>query len=109
MEHPDRIRVVHRPRDAAERARIIERTKQLIGTPFIQLPGNPPDHQVLFISTCGRKIRVKHVEQVYNDMLLCDAISDYGRDGPLYKDTIEGLQLEIYNHAVEAYKKRALN
>lgn len=108
-ETQEGVRLVYRPKDDAERARIIERIKQMIGSPFIQLPGKPSQHKVLFVSTCGKKIRVEHVEMVYNDAALCDAISDYGKDGPLYKDTIDGLQLEVYNYAIEAYGRRGVN
>lgn len=106
---PEGVQLVYRPKDDAERARIIQRTKQMVGSPFIKLPSEPPQHKVLFISKCGNKIKVEHVEIVYNDAMLCDAISDYGKDGPLYKDTIEGLQLEVYNYAIEAYGKRGMN
>ncbi len=107
-EVPDRVQVVYRCKDDDEARRRVERANQMVGSPFIQLPGEPPQHKVLFISKCGNKIKVEHVEMVYNDAMLCDAISDYGKDGPLYKDTIEGLQLEVYNYAIEAYGKRGL-
>ena len=50
---------------------------------------------------------------VYNDALLMDAISDWGIDGPLskdtYGDTLRGkLMAEIYAFACEAYKSAEL-
>lgn len=109
MEHLKDIstmRVIYRPKSDEEARRRVERAELLVGTPFIPLPGNPPQHRVLFMASGGEKIRVEHVEMVWNDALLMDAISNWGEDGPLYKDTFaedDRLTPEIYEYAERAY------
>ncbi len=99
-----RVRLVYSPKTDAERYRRALRTElaknQLL---FQSLPSRPPQHKVLFVSKDGQKIRVENVEMVYNDMLICDFVSDYGKDGPLYRDTIDGLHLEVLEFALKAY------
>jgi hypothetical protein len=103
-EQPDRIRVVYRCKDDAERVRRVQRGEALVGTPFIQLPGKPRQDKVCFISTEGHKVRVNHVEMVFNDALLMDAISNWGEDGPLYAETLDRpVMKETYDWAVKAY------
>lgn len=85
--------------------KVRERAQALVGTPFIRLPGNPPSHRVQLTTSDGTKIRTDAVEMVFNDMLLMDAISGYGQDGPLYKDTLDSpLQAEVLAFAIKAYE-----
>jgi hypothetical protein len=59
---------------------------------------------VAFIASDGTPVRVTDVEMVYNDMLLMDAISDHGKDGPLYVDALESeVEREVLKFALEAY------
>lgn len=100
---PDQLRVVYRCKNDDERARRCKRMDELVGKPFIELPNSPDKHKVLFVSKDGYKVRVNEVEMVYNDMVLMDYVSNYGEDGPLYRDTCEKLQLEVLDYAVVAY------
>ena len=104
---PDKRRIVYRlyrPKTQAELLRRSERARHLVGSPFIHLPGNPHAHQVLAELPDGQKIRVGGVEMVFNDMLLMDAISNWGEDGPLYADTIDGeAHRAVYDYAMKAY------
>lgn len=53
----------------------------------------------------GLLFPVEDIEMVYNDMLLMDAISDQGKDGPLYADTLDTeLQRKILKLAIELYR-----
>ena len=104
LEVSDNFRVVYRAKTSEEAQRRADRGKALVGTRFVRLPGNPPDHKILFVSRGGQKIRVSEVEMVFNDALLMDAVADWGKDGPLYRDTIEGIQLEVYEYAIQAYR-----
>lgn len=96
------VRVVYRPKDENEAKRRVNRMEALMGTPFIRLP-NCSDHKVLMVTSDGYKVRRDTIEMVYNDALLMDAGGGWGEDGPLYRDTIEGRQLEVYNKAVELF------
>ncbi len=125
---PAGAQLVYRPKSSAEAQRRTMRAAAFVGKPFLRLdalavrlaaiapniasgwvissdgvfrPGT-----VMFTARDGTQITVEMVEMVYNDMLLMDAISDQGVDGPLYKDTVEGTQLEILDFAVEAYAGR---
>ena len=99
----DKVRVVYSPKSNEEAERRVKRTEGLIGTPFVCLPGNPPDHKVLFITSSGGHtvtVRVKDVEMVYNDALLADAVSNWGEDGPLYESTLDGpVHKEVFEYA----------
>lgn len=103
----DKVRLVYRCKDDAERYRRLVRAEALKGTPFIRLPEEPRQDKVLFISACGQKVRVSDVEMVFNDSLLMDAISNWGEDGPLTKDTYteenEAIMQEVYEYAQKAY------
>ncbi len=101
----DRIRVVYSPKTHEERMRRVKRAEALVGTPFVRMPGDIPDHKVLFITTFGgQKIRRAEVEMVFNDALLSDAVSNWGEDGPLYSDTLENdAHREVWDYAVKAY------
>jgi hypothetical protein len=85
------------------RKKRLERAESLVGIPFLQLPGKPPQHQVCFVSREGVKVRVEAVEMVFNDALLMDAIN--GWEAPLYVDGYpEGsLQREVYDYALKAF------
>lgn len=97
-----RTKLVYRPKTQEERERREARTKAYMGTPYVQLQGKPPQHKVLFSSE-GRKIRVMDVEMVHNDARMMDHISDYGQDGPLYKDTLDDpIMKTIYNYTTKA-------
>lgn len=102
----DRIEVVYySPTTTDEAVRRIARANALNGTPFVRLPAAIDDDQaVAFTCKDGTPIPFEAVEMVFNDSLLLDAISNWGQDGPLYRDTIDGLQREVYDFAVTAYK-----
>jgi len=101
---PDKIQIVYRPKTDAEARRRVARMDRLIGTPFIPLPGNPPVHKVLFVSSDGHKVRVCDVQMVFNDALLADAVSEWGEDGPLYEDTLDNAtHREAFEYARKAY------
>lgn len=102
------VELVYSPKDEAEGERRHMRAKKLVGVSFVKLP-DVDKQAVAFVSTHGQfKITYADVMMVFNDALLADYVSDYGVDGPLYKDTLEGksnlVQKEAYNFAVGAYK-----
>jgi hypothetical protein len=100
----DKVRVVYHPATPEEAERRCKRVEALVGTPFVSLPGNVPDHKVLFIASNGYKVRKSDVEMVYNDCLLSDAVSNWGEDGPLYESTLDNpLHAEVFEYARKAY------
>jgi hypothetical protein len=50
----------------------------MVGRPFVLLPGKPAGHVVMGESWGGQKLRAAEVQQVWNDMLLMDAIQGKG-------------------------------
>lgn len=103
MPATDQVRIVYRPKTKEEAIRRVARAEAAKG-PFLRLPGNPPEHKVLFRTATGMKVTVATVEMVYNDALLCDEISDNGKDGPLYRDTLDSPDhREVYEYAIKAY------
>lgn len=93
------IEVVYTPKTPEEANRRVARAKQFLGKPFLRI--NPPraPHIVLFTASNGQKVRIGNVEQIYNDMLLMDAISNNGQDGPLFESTCNDFELQILNAA----------
>lgn len=89
------IQVVDTPRDKAEGLR----RDKLLGTPFVRLPGEPPQDQIQFTATDGTPVPTEAVEMVFNDMLLMDAIVGWGE----YEARCEGRQLEVLQFARKAY------
>jgi hypothetical protein len=81
------VRIVYRCKSTEEALRRVARAEALKGTPFVHLPGNPDQKSVLFVSRQNHAVTVEMMEVVYNDMLLMDAISDQGKDGPLTINT----------------------
>lgn len=103
-----KVRLLYSPKTDAERYRRAVRVELAKSQLFFKsLPGSPPQHKILFVSKDGHKIRVENVEMVYNDMLICDFVSDSGADGPLYRDTVNGLHLEVLEYALHAYSAGA--
>jgi hypothetical protein len=102
---PNNVRVVYRCKSPEEAQRRTDRAKSLVGKPFLLCPGlSRLDGAVAFIASDGTPVRVTDVEMVYNDMLLMDAISDHGKDGPLYVDALESeVEREVLKFALEAY------
>jgi hypothetical protein len=103
---PDRTRIVYRCQTPEEARRRVARAEALVGTPFLRLPGNPPAHRVMFVASNGVKVRAEHVEMVFNDALLMDAVSNWGEDGPLYATTLDEdgpHQRECYEWALRAF------
>lgn len=99
---PPAVELVYTPKNSAEAARRTMRAAAFVGKPFLRL-ARYLSGDVLFTAKDGTQVTTQMVEMVYNDMLLMDAISDGGADGPLYKATVSGTQLEILEYAMEAY------
>jgi hypothetical protein len=101
------VRLVYRCKSPEEAQRRTDRAKALVGQPFLRCPGlSRVDGAVAFVASDGTPVKVSDVEMVYNDMLLMDAISDQGKDGPLYADTLETkLEREVLEFAIQAYGK----
>lgn len=100
---PD-INVVYRCKDQAESDRRVARANWLVGTPFISLPEITDHKAILFTTKDGKEIPGEAVEMIFNDMLLMDAVSNWGEDGPLYKDTLDDdLHREAFAIAMKLY------
>jgi hypothetical protein len=102
-KQPEKVEIVYRCKDKAERDRRVARIDWLVGTPFVSLPGVTDHKAILFTSKDGKPIPAEAVEMVFNDMLLMDAVSNWGIDGPLYKDTLDELHQEVYSFALERF------
>lgn len=81
--------------------------QELCGTPFVTLPGIN-DHKAVAATIAdgtpyGRNITFEHLEQVYNDSLLMDAISNWGEDGPLYEQTLDAGELQVFRLARDLF------
>lgn len=99
------IELVYRPKTEEEARRRAERAKSLVGVPFIHLPGSQEQDKILFTTTTGFPVKVSDVEMVYNDAKLMDSISDHGKDGPLYRDTLDTPEMrEVYAYAMKVYE-----
>lgn len=98
------VRIVYRPKSPEEGQRRVDRALAIKGAPFVRMPGGLPDSHVLFDLAGLHRVTVADVEMVFNDCLLMDAISNYGEDGPLYKDTLDGRPMrEVYTYALKVY------
>lgn len=76
--------------------------KDVIGKPFVRLPGDWPFHKVLaFI--CGQKVRVSDVELVWNDMLLVDTVFGDGEYERTNKAEEGNINCEVLSIAQELY------
>lgn len=113
-EHTDHgeLTIVYRPKTQEEAQRRADRAVALTGTPFLCLPGHAADDDaahatIAFRASDGTPVPVEAVEIVFNDALLMDAVSNWGEDGPLYRETYPpgGRQLEIYEWAQRAYSE----
>lgn len=98
-----RVKVVYTPKTQLEGQRRVDKAKSLVGTPFVRMPGNREDSEIVLTTSDGTPIPVEAVEMVFNDMLLMDAVSDWGKDGPLYETTCDKRQLEVLEFAKKAY------
>ena len=97
--------LIYRPKTEEERNRRVARANALVGTPFVKLPGVTDHKSIIFTSKNGTGVSAEDVEMVFNDCLLMDAISNWGEDGPLVKDTYESdLEREVYEFALKAYE-----
>jgi len=87
----------------------VKRAADLVGKPFEQLPGKPPQHQVLTTLSDGSKVRVSDVETVFNDWLMAEYVDGPGcYEEACRNDTRPGLgprQLEILELAKGLYRK----
>lgn len=86
----------------------IKKAESLVGTPFQQLPGKPPQHKVLGQTSDGHPIRVSDVEMAWNDAWLMDQINgegDYEASLVGDPDPISIRTLEVYRLAKELYAK----
>lgn len=76
------------------------RADAAVGAPWVPLPGNPPNHKVVFESPGGFKYRALMVEQVWNDA----ARMDFVDDAPgAYLAAADGLTKAVYQVAVHLY------
>lgn len=97
--------LIYRAKTPEEGKRRADRAEQLCGTPFVSLPGVTDHSVILFTAKNGTPIPAEAVEMVFNDALLMDAISDWGKDGPLTFDTYDDdLHREVYEYAQKAYE-----
>jgi hypothetical protein len=98
------FQLVYRPKTEAERQRRADRANALVGTPFVSLPGVTDHKATLFTTKDGTPVPAEAVEMVFNDCLLMDAISNWGEDGPLYRDTLDTeVMREVYEYGLKAY------
>ena len=77
-------------------ASIIE---DLVGLPFLLLPGKPPEHKVVGNTTSGLKVRVCHVQMVFNDAILLDSVHGNGE----YIKNITSNELDVLYIAQQLY------
>lgn len=96
------VTAVYIPKTEEEGERRWKRAKESVGQGFDYLPGYHPNPNETF-RIGGEDIPLHIIERTYNDGQLCDFVSDGGKDGPLYRDTIDGIQLEVYEWAVARY------
>lgn len=78
--------------------RVRDEMDDLVGRPFVTLPGSDAEHRVLG-EYGGVKIRSGAVMQVFNDMLLIDAIRGAGK----FRSTVQGLTAEALRVAEREY------
>jgi hypothetical protein len=105
LETGPEVRLIYRPKDQAEVKRRMDRAQNLVGTPFITLPNITDRNAALFRTKQGTPVSIADAEMVFNDSLLMDAVSDWGSDGPLYRDTLENdEQREMYDTVHKAFK-----
>ena len=98
----DKVQIVYRPKTAEEAKRRLDRGTALKGTPWID-PAVPL-HKVIF-EIEGHLVRGKDLGMLFNDACLCDAISNWGEDGPLYRDTLDTpAELRCYAEALKVYR-----
>lgn len=101
----EKMQLVYRPKTKEESQRRVDRAESLVGIPFVKLPGVTDHKAIAFTTKNGTPIPVEAVEMVFNDALLMDAISNWGEDGPLTRDTYDDdLHREIYEYAQKAYE-----
>jgi hypothetical protein len=100
-----KVRIVYRPKTEEEALRRCARAQSLLGTPVVFLaPAQANRKATAFVANDGTPVSVEAVEMVFNDALLMDAVSDWGKDGPLYRDDLDTeLHREAYAYAVAAY------
>ena len=104
MPQNGELRIVYRPKSEHEARRRVARAYELVGNSFQHIPGNPNPKSVAFVADDGTKIRVEVLEMIFNDAVLCDYVSDYGNEGPLYKDTLDTeLHKQAFAAALKAY------
>jgi hypothetical protein len=88
--------------------------EQLLGFPFQELPGNPPEHKIInnYKAENGEliKVRAGAVMTVYNDAMLMDAIkgkgwykASYRRDASKPPDPREVFMMWVYQLACVLY------
>lgn len=66
------IRLVYRPRTEEERQRVLQRSQEIVGRPFVRLPGSPDQESVIFRCLDGTPISVANIEMVMNDAWTVD-------------------------------------
>ena len=103
------VRVVYRAKTPEEGARRAARA-EAFHEPFQHLPGNPePKTATAFVTTTGYPVDLETIEMIWNDALLCDAVSDHGKDGPLYEQTLDSPEhKEAWEWAKRAYAAEPL-
>lgn len=90
------------PPSEEEGKRRTERANQLIGQPFVHLPGKPPQHKVL-ADIDGLKIRVETVEMVWNDKNFIDYVCGEGHYRKDLEQESNASQLKVLDLAESLY------
>jgi hypothetical protein len=102
IQRDGQTKLVYRPRDAAEAKRTTDRAYFLVGIEWIK-PAVPL-HKVMF-EWEGHLVRAQELGMVFNDACLMDAISGWGVDGPLYRDTLDRpVMRKAYTDALALYE-----
>jgi len=101
MNPQGKIEIVYSPKSFEERRRRADRAHALVGTPWVK--PQVPLHKVI-LEVDGHLIRAEGLGTIFNDACLMDAISDWGQDGPLYRDTLDEPMASLYIEALKLYE-----
>lgn len=80
----------------------IEKITANLGSPFIRLPENPPDHKIVGEIPEG-KVPVAAVEMVFNDEELIDSICGKG----MYRKIVRPVEIHVLELAHKLYESKS--